>query len=251
MEEEAFVAYVLSNAPRYEIEALEKIVDGLRDNIASRRWGKPVGLRVGSNIEATNFDTSFREYGTVVGMSESACIIEAAASDLKSRIPYQKYAIRILSDFEWGRVLDGISRWNDEYKEKRAIEERQAAEDRAVAIRDRKKAQKKAQPMAALNGTFELYRGAFVHAYRPDWGHHSYGIVVSMSPKKVYLSSEEDEWGSKVWVAKHEIEILSDAQWAIVDRELRRRRVEYDAAEKANRTRDLPDYSAIEIPLDE
>jgi hypothetical protein len=39
MDDAAFVAYVLNNAPRYEIESLEKIVIGLNSNIASRRWG--------------------------------------------------------------------------------------------------------------------------------------------------------------------------------------------------------------------
>jgi hypothetical protein len=247
---EAFAAYVLSNAPRYDIDVLEKITNGLQDNIASRRWGKPTNLQIGSNIETTRFGTNYTEYGTVVGLSEKACTIQTAGSDQKSRVSYQKYAIRVLDDFEWNRVLANVSRWHEEYAQIRERESKEDADDRFAAVSDRDKERRKAQSMEALNGTFEIYRGAFIHAFRPDWDTHEYGVVVAMSPKKIVLSSEESEFMSSVWVAKHEIQLLDDSQWAIVDLEQRRRRAEYVAAEKDGRTDKLPDYSRIEIPLE-
>lgn len=250
MDAEAFTAYVLSNAPRYDIDVLEKIANGLQDNIASRRWGKPTDLQIGSNIEATRFGTNYAEYGTVIGLSEKACTIQTAGSDQKSRVSYQKYAIRVLNDFEWNRVLSNVSRWHEEYAQIREQEAKEDADDRVAAIRDRDKERKKARSMEALNGTFEIYRGAFVHAFRPDWDTHEYGVVVAMSPKKIVLSSEESELMSSVWVSKHEIQLLDDRQWAIVDLEQRRRRAENVAAEKAGCTHKLPDYSRIEIPLE-
>ncbi len=209
MDAEAFAAYILSNAPRYEIDVLEKIANGLRDNIASRRWGKPTDLQMGCNIEATRFGTAYAEYGTVIGLSERACTIEAAGSDHKSRISYQKFAIRVLDEFEWNRVLANMNRWHEEYVQTREREAKEDRNDRVAAVRDRDKERRKAKSMEALNGTFEIYRGAFVHAFRPDWDTHEYGVVVAMSPKKIVLSSEESEFMSNVWVAKHEIHSLT------------------------------------------
>jgi hypothetical protein len=249
MDDEAFAAYVISNAPRYEIETLEKIVQSLNDNIASRRCGKPQDLQIGSHIEATVFGTSYSRYGTVVRMSPSACTIEAIDSEYTSRISYKRHAIRVLSEFEWNRVIANAARWREEYDKEKAREVEEAAAERATAVRDRAKAKRNAARMEALNGTFEIYCGCFVHAYRPDWGHHEYGVVVSMSPKKIYLTNEENDFGSNVWVAKHEIEILSERQWEVVELEQRRRRAEFEAAKKAGREQDVPDYSAVAIPL--
>lgn len=249
MDDQAFAAYVLSNAPRHEIETLEKIVKALNDNIASRRWGKPVDLQIGSHIEATIFGTSYSQYGTVVGLSQKACTIESATSEDRSRLSYKRHAIRILDELEWNRVISNVTRWNDEYEKEKAQDAADSTNDRAAAIRERAKNKRDAVAMGALNGTFDLYRGCFVHAYRPDWGHHEYGVIVSMSPKKVYLTNEESDYGWNVWVSKHEIEVLDERQWAIVEREQRRRRAEYEAAKKASRERGLPDYSKVEIPL--
>jgi|GEM_PF-6678694 len=75
MNDDAFLAFILNSTPRYEIETLEKIVEGLNHNIASRRWGTPSGLLVGSNVEATLFGTSFRDMElssvTKVGVSRA------------------------------------------------------------------------------------------------------------------------------------------------------------------------------------
>ncbi len=249
MDDEAFIAYVLNNAPRYEIETLEKIAHGLRNVVESRRWGKPLDLQIGSNVEATMFDSQYREYGTVISMSPQTCTIERAGSQFAPRLAYKKYAIRVLDEFEWNRVVSSVEHGRAKYEEEREREEREEAEDRAAALRDRERAVKKAKSMVALNGTFPLHRGAFVHALRPDWGTDEYGVIVAMSATKIVLSSEESASRSSVSVAKHEIEILSAAQWEVVGREQRRRRDEYEQAKRDGRTDTLPDYSLVEIPL--
>jgi hypothetical protein len=65
MDDEAFTAYVINNAPRYELETLERIVKGLNDNIASRRWGRPAGLKIGIKVAATMFDVGGNPSGVV------------------------------------------------------------------------------------------------------------------------------------------------------------------------------------------
>ncbi len=81
MNDESFVGVVLNNASRYDIGTLEKIIHGLNDNIAGWRWGKPPGLKVGTNIEAILFDApSFVQYGTVVRLSPKGCKIESPGS---------------------------------------------------------------------------------------------------------------------------------------------------------------------------
>ena len=83
MNDESFVGFVLNNASRYDIETLEKIIQGLSDNIASRRWGKPPGLKVGSNVEAILFDTpSFVQYGSVVRLSPKEKYRELVANEI-------------------------------------------------------------------------------------------------------------------------------------------------------------------------
>jgi hypothetical protein len=247
MNEEAFVAYVLNNAPRYELEALEKIISGLSDNIASRRWGKPADLKVGSKVEATMFDVPYVQYGEVVSMTAKSCMIETPGSNYPRRLWYSKYAIRILDEFEWNRVALNFSDRDKEYEAGRAAKIRERTADREDAIRQRDKATLKPRAMQALNGTVDIFRGAYVHAYRPDHGTHEYGVVVDMTPKRITLSSCESEWESGVWTAKCEIRLLSDEQWTVVDAELGRRSLEYEIAKKAGKEHTLPDYSAIEI----
>ncbi len=249
MDDQAFAAYVLTNAPRYEIETLEKIIKGLNDNVASRRWGKPLDLQIESHIEATIFGTSYAQYGTVTRISEKACTIEPVGSDYPVRISYKRHAIRVLDEFEWNRVVSNLTRWQEQYESERARETKAIADERAAAIQERDKAKRQVARMTALNGSFDIYRGCFVHAYRPDWNQHEYGVVVSMSPKKILLSNEESDYTSGVWVAKHELQILDERQWAVVEREQRRRRAEYEEAMKSGNKGDLPDYSSVEIPL--
>ncbi len=142
-----------------------------------------------------------------------------------------------------------LERHREEYTEKLAVAAREEAEDRADAVRNRESASRRPKIMQALNGTLELFRGAYVHAYRPDWGMHEYGVVIAMTPKTITLSNEESDWTSRIWPAKHEVEILDERQWAIVEREQKRRRAEYEAAEKSGRQRDLVDYARVEITL--
>lgn len=104
--------------------------------------------------------------------------------------------------------------------------------------------------MESLNGPVEVFHGAFIHAFRPDWGTHSYGVVIGMTPMKLDLSSPDSILGTeRITVAKHEVSVLNDPQWQRVDQELRRRAQEWDQANKNNTTDTLPDYCRFEIDL--
>jgi hypothetical protein len=249
MNDEAFAAYVINQAPRYELETLETIIKGLLDNISSRRWGKPAGLTIGSKIEATMFDTHWSQYGIVVSMSPKSCTIEDTDSDQRTRLAYSRYSMRIIEEFEWNRICYSLQEHRRESHEAYDQELRERVADREEAIRDRTKASQTPRQMHALNGLVELFRGAFVHAYRPDTDMHEYGVVVELTPKKCILSNPESDWEPRIWLAKHEVHLLTEEQWATVDVELRRRRTEYEGAEGAGKTRSLPDYGRIEIPL--
>jgi len=119
---------------------------------------------------------------------------------------------------------------------------------RQQAIENRSKAQRVF--MESLNGPIQVFHGAFVHAYRPDWGTHSYGVVVGITPKKVDLSSPDSILGTeRIAVAKHEVTLLDDKQWQRVDAELQRRVSEWAEAEKNGTTDKLPDYCRFAIDL--
>jgi hypothetical protein len=94
-----------------------------------------------------------------------------------------------------------------------------------------------------------VYRGTFVHAYYPDSDTHDYGVVVGTTPKALDLSNPEVSWTRRIVVAKHEVNLLSEAHWQVVDAELRRRKTEYEVAEEAGKTGSLIDYSRITIRL--
>jgi len=249
MDDESFLAYVLSNAPRFELETLEKIIRGLASNIAGRRWGKPASLEVGSHVEATMFDSTFRYYGTVTGLTPKGCVIEPPDSEYTRRVSYQKYAIRILDEYEWNRVCDSLSRWHKEFEEKYVQEQKERFEDREDAIRNRDKAARKPKLLPALNGPVEVFRGAYVHAFHPKSGCHDYGVVVDITSKRVILSNSESDWEPRIWLNKNEVYLLDDQQWAVVDTEQKRRRDEYETSKKAGTKRDIPDYSEVEIDL--
>lgn len=250
MNDESFIGLVLNKASRYDIETLEKIIHGLNDNIASRRWGKPPGLKVGSNIEAILFEApSFVQYGTVVRMSPKGCKIESARSSFTWPIWYTKHSIRILDEPEWNRICAALERGDEEHQAKRQAEIAESAADREQAIKNRSKAQKKAATLSALNGAVQIFRGAFVHAYRPDWDDHVYGVVVDFSPKKIALSDPGDAYERSIMAPKHVINVLTEEHWAIVDRELRRRAQEYGEAKSVGEEASLPDYSSVEIDL--
>jgi hypothetical protein len=69
MDDEMFLAFIRNNAPKYDLETLDKALKMLNDNIATRRWGKPPGLEVGSHVGAVDFDGFIGWYGTVIRMT--------------------------------------------------------------------------------------------------------------------------------------------------------------------------------------
>jgi hypothetical protein len=249
LDEDAFAAYVINNAPRYSIEILERILKGLSDNIASRRWGKPRELEIGSKVAATMFDAAFTEYGEVVSMTPKGCTIEAPGLGHQSRISFKRYAVRILDEFEWNRVSMALEERHEQYERKHRRDVEVRAKDREAAVADREHARR--YTLASLSRPLQLYRGAYVHAFEPDSGLHEYGVVVHVTPKSIVLSNSESDWESRVWLGKTRIRLLDDRQWAIVDAEQRRRRKEYEDASKAGKERGLLDYSFVEIQLDE
>jgi hypothetical protein len=157
--------------------------------------------------------------------------------------------VRIVDEFEWNRACMAAEDRAREFAEKKVREDADLEADREEAIKDRAQAAKRPKNMLAMNGAVSVYRGAFIHAYRPDWDGHEYGVVVGMTPKALDLSSPETSWTHRIVTAKHEIQLLNEAQWLVVDTEVRRRRREYKAADEAGKARDLPDYSRVKIPL--
>jgi hypothetical protein len=249
MDDETFLAFIRNSAATYDLETLEKAVKTLKDNIASRRWGMPAGLKVGSYVAAVDFDGFFGWYGSVIRMTGQGCIIEPPASECTQRISFKKFIVRIVDEFEWNRACMAAEERAREFAEGKVREAAELEADREDAIEGRAEAAQRPKDMLAINGEVSVYRGAFVHAYRPDWDNHEYGVVVGMTPKSLDLSSPESSWTHRVVAAKHEIELLDQVQWQLVDAELRRRRKEYEAAEEAGKTRDLTDYSMVQIRL--
>lgn len=247
MNDDAFHAFVVNSAPRYEIETLERIMRSLSDNIASRRWGKPAGIEIGSKVEATMFGGHWVQCGEVVGLSPKACTIQEPDSERTSRINYMKYAVRLMDVYEWNRLCLSLAEHRKETAERQSLRESERNEDRERAIRERDVNAMKPRTLQALNGSVNLFRGAFVHAFRPDQGDHEYGVVISLSPKKIVLSGPESDWEPWIWVAKNEIHILNEREWAVVDAELRRRRREYEEATTQGRKSEVRDYSTTAI----
>ncbi len=249
MDDETFLAFVRNSAAKCDLETLEKAVKALSDSIASRRWGRPPGLEVGSHVAAVDFDGCFGWYGTVIRLTGQGCIIEPPAAKYTQRISFKRFIVRIVDEFEWNRACMAAEERAHDFAEKKVREDAELEADREDAIKDRAPAAQRPKNMLAMNGAVSVYRGAFVHAYRPDCDDHEYGVVVYMTPKALDLSSPESAWIHRVVAVKHEIDILSEGEWQVVDAELRRRRAEYEAAEKAGKTSDLIDYSNVRIPL--
>jgi hypothetical protein len=249
VDDETFLAFIRNSAATYDLETLEKAVKSLNDNIASRRWGKPPGLEIGSNIAAVDFDGFVGWYGTVIRMTGKGCIIEPPASKYTHRISFKRYIVRIVDEFEWNRACMAAEDRAREFSEKIARNYAELEADRNDAIEGRARAAQHSKILQAMNGAVNVYRGAYVHAHRPDWDTHEYGVVVGMTPKALDLSSPESAWTHRIVAATHELNLLNEAEWQVVDAELRRRRAEYEAAEKAGKTADLIDYSRVRITL--
>jgi len=248
VEDETFLAFIANNAPGCEVETLRKAVDKLSESIASRVFGRPPGLEIGSHIEAVDLRGTWYRYGTVVKLNDSFCVIEPPVGRFTDRISFKKEIVRILDQYEWNRVCFSAESRKKQIDEETARERDELGALRQEVIAERHAAQRIV--MEALNGPVELFCGAYVYAYRPDWGMHEYGVVIDMTPKKIILSSPDSILGTeRIAVAKHEITLLDDEQWQRVDAELQRRKDEWDEAEKKNTTDRLPDYCRFKIDL--
>jgi hypothetical protein len=248
VDDETFLAFITNNAPGCDLETLRRAVQKLNESIAARVFGKPAGLEIGSHIEATDFDGSYYRYGTVIKLSQSGCVIEPPSSRYTDRISFKKQIVRILDEFEWNRACFAAEDFKRRLDQQTARENKEfeAAREQATSQRS---AAKRIQ-MQALNGPVTLFRGAFVYAFRPDEGMHSYGIVIDMTPKNIILSSPDMILGTeRITVAKHEITPLDEVQWQRVDEELRRRKDEYERAESDGTTDTIRDYSGVAISV--
>jgi hypothetical protein len=101
----------------------------------------------------------------------------------------RKEIVRILDQYEWNRVCFSAESRRKELDDETAREHEELAALREEVIAERDAAQRVV--MEALNGSVELFCGAYVYAYRPDWGMHEYGVVIDMTPKKIILSSPD------------------------------------------------------------
>jgi len=104
MNDETFLAFVINNAPSCCVETLRSAVDKLIAHIASRVFGRPNGIEIGSHVEATAFGGSFRRCGTVITLTDRGCVIEPPSSRYMDRISFKKHIVCILDEFEWNRV---------------------------------------------------------------------------------------------------------------------------------------------------
>ncbi len=167
MDDETFLAFIRNSVATYDLETLEKAVKTLNDNIASRRWGKPPGLEVGSHVAAVDFDGIFGWYGTVIRMTGQGCIIEPPSAKYTQRISFKKYIVRVVDEFEWNRACMAAGEHAREFAEQKAREDTELEADREDAIKDRARAAEDPKNMLAINGGINIYRGAFVHAFAP------------------------------------------------------------------------------------
>jgi hypothetical protein len=248
MDDQTFLAFIVNNAPACEVETLRNAVDELNKSIASRVFGRPPGLELGSHIEAVDFRGTYYRYGTIVTLSDRGCVIEPPVGCYTNRISFKKDIVRILDQYEWNRVCFSAELRKKERDEETTREHEELDALRNDVISQRETARRTV--MEALNGPVEIFCGAYVHAYRPDWGMHEYGVVIDMTPKKIILSSPDSISGTeRIAVAKHEITLLDESQWQRIDAELERRAEAWAKAEENGTTDELPDYCRFEIDL--
>ena len=137
MDDETFLAFITNHAPWCEVETLRKAVDKLNENIASRIFGRPPGLEIGSYIEAVDLRGSWYRYGTVVKLNDSFCIIEPPVGRYTDRISFKKEIVRILDQYEWNRVcFSAESRRELDEETAREHEELAAVRQEVIAERD-------------------------------------------------------------------------------------------------------------------
>ncbi len=237
MDDKAFEAFVTTNAVRMELPTLQGIADHLRDLIAQKRSGRPPGLKIGSPVEAVDLRYNIYAYGEVSRMTEKGCIINTAG-DYEQRIRFDKFAVRILPDSEWSWIERSLKERHEKIEQEIADEAEAAKADLEEAIRDRDESKKKRFPVAfADGGVVEIYCGAYLHAYRTDWEHHIYGVVISWTPKSCFVRTSLTVFDDKITFAKcARAEILTDEHWVKVDAELLRRHDEIVEAKNAGKT---------------
>jgi len=105
--------------------------------------------------------------------------------------------------------------------------------DAAIAHRDQ--ASLEAISIDALNGQKSLFVGAYIHAHRPDWQLHEYGVVIDLWPSACVIAQADAEWESRVNFKKYEVDVFDNKQWEIVVAELRQRAAAVKQAEKAGK----------------
>lgn len=175
-------------------------------------------------------------YGEVKRLTDKACVVETA-SGYDERIRFDKHAVRILPDSEWGWVRRSIEERHADYKKEREDEAEAAKAELEEVIRDRDRAKNKCfRATFADGGVVEIFCGAYLHAYRTDWEHHIYGVVISWTSKSCFVRTDLSQFDDKITFAKCvQAEILADDQWKKVDAELRRRHDEIEEAKNAGK----------------
>jgi hypothetical protein len=223
MTDDAFLAFVTANAPRFEIETLEKAARALHDCVASRRFGKPVGLAIGSRVAAEAFDGFWYHYGEVVRMTPKGCVIEIAGSDGEQRILYSKYSVRLLDEFEWNRAVYAGVESSKRVDESIAAEKAGYAAAADAAIKNRSKTVQMPIAVKTVDGDASVYVGAYVAAHRPDWRSYVYGVVVEFDEDACRIVDADSGYDWRVDFAKYEVVVLDEVQWQTVTAEIGRR----------------------------
>lgn len=255
MDDKPFIEFVKTNAVRMELETLQAIVEHLHELIAQRRSGKPPGLKRGSPIEAVHLGFESYSYGEVQRMTDKGCIIETP-SGFEERIRFDKYAIRILPDSDWSWIRKNIEERHAKVKKELEDEAIAALAELDEVIRDKGKSKKRPFKVTFADGkTLEIYRGAYLHAYRIDWEHHIYGVVMSWTQKSCFVRTRFSSFDDKITFAKcSQAEIFTDSRWAAVEAELNRRDNEVALLRKAGNDAAasalVGRYEGAEVPFD-
>jgi hypothetical protein len=134
VDDQAFLAFITNNAPRCEVDTLRKTVEKLNESIASRVFGRPTGVEIGSHIEAVDLHGSWYRYGTVVKLNDSFCVIEPPKGRYTDRISLKKEIVRILDQYEWNRVCFSAELRKKKWDKEKAREHEELAELRRDAI---------------------------------------------------------------------------------------------------------------------
>lgn len=218
MDDKAFKEFVQTHAQRFETETLMEIIEYLQGITNLRRAGKPPELKIGSNVEAIDLKYGTHSYGEVTQVRYNACMIRSPGSSYERKIAYKKHAIRVVDDRDWSwmenQLLERYAKVTAEIEQEHA--------DRKIdienAIAGRESAKRSAREVVMNDGSrVHLFRGAYVHAFREDHGHHLYGVVVQLNPKSCYIAPPTGDYDERIIYDKFAVvETLTEAQWEIV-----------------------------------